>query len=165
MGKPRLKKVKELPLPRGTVDWKDRKGNTHTKSAYLTIPQPDGSSALIPTLEVDNLSKGLGVHFTPLGDGAEHLTAMQEKGLDWAAKIRICPLARWDVEMSFFLMLMQTSQGATGRVRILAAQSKPLSFIAVRCSVPSPKGVKCTPRPLEGSSTSNVGMRAELPSG
>ena len=92
-GKPRLKKVKELPPPRGTVDWKDRKGNTHTKAAHLSIPQPDGGSAPIPTLEVDDPSKGLGVHFTPLGDGSEHLTAMKDKGLDWAAKIRTRPLA------------------------------------------------------------------------
>ena len=67
--------------------------------------------------------------------------------------------------MSIKKKLIQTSRGARGRVRILAAQSKPFSFIAVRCSVPSPKGVKCTPRPLEGSSTSNVGMRADPPSG
>ena len=100
-GKPRLKKVRELPPPSASFSTKDGK----VLPAHLTVPQPDGSVAPIPTFEPTDPAKGLGVHFVPAGNGAAHIREMKGKGLKWVDKITTRPLPSRDAWLSFYLSL------------------------------------------------------------
>jgi len=50
-----------------------------TFPAHLTVLQPDRRRELIPTFDVSDPSKMLGIHFVPKGDGAPHLTECAKK--------------------------------------------------------------------------------------
>ena len=67
-GKARLKWNKDLPDPMSHVTLKDGK----QAPSHLTVPQLDGGTALIPTIEVTETLKELGFFFNPAGDGAHH---------------------------------------------------------------------------------------------
>ena len=66
-GKARLKEVKDLPEPLG---WITRKDGTEAPT-HLSTPQPDGNTALIPTVEVTELSKEFGFSLTQQGTGSD----------------------------------------------------------------------------------------------
>ena len=102
-GEARLKRNKDLPDPIGHVTLKD---DTQAP-AHLTIPQPDGGTALIPTIEVAESSKELGSFFNPAEDGTHHQTEMKGKGLMWVDNILTRPLPTRTAWLSFFLTLMQ----------------------------------------------------------
>ena len=101
-GKVGLKQNKDLPDPINHVTLKD---GTQAPS-HLTVPQPDGGRALIPTIEVTESSKELGFFFNPAGDETLHQMEMKGKGLPWVDNIRTCPLPTRDTWLSFFLTLM-----------------------------------------------------------
>ena len=61
-----LKKIKDLPTPRSLIET-DVIGEI--APSHISISQPDGSRAPIPTLEVYEPSKMLGVYFCPAGEG------------------------------------------------------------------------------------------------
>ena len=88
-GQPKLKNPKDLPPP----IWYVTREDESVAPAHITVPQPDGSTALIPTMEVMEFSKGLGVLFNVAGDGTDHLINMKKKGLTWRGKLLICPFS------------------------------------------------------------------------
>ena len=82
------------------------KGHTlHTSISGYHGPQEDGSTALIPTLDIKESTKGLGVYFNVVGDGIDHLSNIREKGMTWIDKMCTKPWPTRDVCMSFFLQL------------------------------------------------------------
>ena len=68
-GKASLKKVRAMPPPGGTLT----NAGGLLVPAHFTVPMPVGSSPRIPTLEVTQEDKMLGVFFSPAGDGSGHL--------------------------------------------------------------------------------------------
>jgi len=55
--------------------------------SHISVTQPDGSTVPIPTLEVDEPSKMLGIYFCPAGDGTKHVTSMTAKGASWLDRL------------------------------------------------------------------------------
>ena len=66
-----------MPEP---LRWIPRKYGTQAP-VHLLIPQPDGNTALIPTVKVTKSSKELKIFFNPTGDGLHHQAQMRKKGL------------------------------------------------------------------------------------
>jgi hypothetical protein len=50
----------------------------------MTVPLPDGTSALMPTLPPTTASLMLGIWFGPASQGTKHVAKMCLKGIDWA---------------------------------------------------------------------------------
>ena len=100
-GRAKLKELEDLPAPIGEVVRKDGT----IAPAHITIPQPDGSVLPIVTLNVDEPSKMLGMHFAPIGDTTHHMEMMKKKGLDWVDRIATRPLPRRDAWLSFHAQL------------------------------------------------------------
>ena len=84
-----MKRLMELPTPIGHVVIDDEETLT---PAHIRILQPDGSTTLIPTLEIMESAKGSGVYFNVVGDGTDHLSNMREKGMTWIDKLCTKPL-------------------------------------------------------------------------
>ena len=84
-----MKRLKELPPPICHVIIDDE---GTLAPAHIRIPQPDGSMALIPTLDITELLKGLGIYFNVVGDGTDQLSNMQEKGMTWIDILGTKPL-------------------------------------------------------------------------
>ena len=68
--------------------------------AHIRIPQPDGSTTLIPTLDIDESAKSVGVYFNVMGGGTNNLSNMREKGMMWINKLGTKLLTTEDVRMS-----------------------------------------------------------------
>ena len=101
-GKPQMKRMEELPTPIGQVViyYEGTRAPAH-----IRIPQPDGSTALIPTLKITESAKGLGVYFNVVGGGTDHLSHIQEKGMMRIDKLDPKLLPTRYAWMSFFLQL------------------------------------------------------------
>ena len=99
---PQLKRIDEVPSPIARVERKDGT----IAPAHLTIPQPDGPALPITTLDVLTVSKMLGVHFAPVGDGTAHVEAMRGKGMDWVDKMKTQALLTQDAWLSFYIQLL-----------------------------------------------------------
>ena len=69
-GKAKLKQNRDFPDPISHMILKD---NTQVP-AYLTVLQPNGRTALIPTIEVTESLEELGFFFSPAGDVMHHQT-------------------------------------------------------------------------------------------
>jgi len=76
-----------------------------TAPSHTSILQPDGMSVPIQPHDMSELSKMLGVHYAPIGDGSKHIIKITDKGFDWANNIAIRPLFYRNTCMSFFLQL------------------------------------------------------------
>ena len=79
-----MKKLKELPTPIGHVVIEDE---GTLAPAHIIIPQPVGSTALIPTLNISELAKGSGVYLNVVGGGIDHLSNIRDKGMTWIDKL------------------------------------------------------------------------------
>ena len=71
-------------------------GRGDSAPSHISVMQPDGSRVPIPTLEVDDPSKMLGVYFCPAGDGTKHVTLMTAKGTSWLDRLQPKSLPRKD---------------------------------------------------------------------
>ena len=96
-GRAKLMNLTHLPEPTDEVLMKDGT----VAPSHLTVPQPDGSLAPIPTLDVTESSKMLGVHFSPAGDSTSHIVNMREKGYKWVERLKTRPLPPRDAWFSF----------------------------------------------------------------
>ena len=92
--------ISDLPAPTAFVT----NGNEIYPS-HISIPQPDGSKALIITYDVTTASKMLGVHFSPAGNSHTHISHMVQKGLDWVDCLQTKPVSRGNAWLSFYLQL------------------------------------------------------------
>ena len=93
-GKACQKMIKDLPSPRSLIET-DVTGEM--APSHISIPQPYRSMVPIPTLEVDEPSKMLGVYICPAGEGIKHV--------GWLDRLQTKPLPTKDVWLSFFLQL------------------------------------------------------------
>ena len=102
-GKASLKRRSHFPPPADRFTLDDGK----LAVGHIHIPQPDGATKYIPTREVDEAEKMLGVHFKPLGTGKEHMEAMCKKGYDWADRLDTRPLPCQDTWFNFDLQVLK----------------------------------------------------------
>ncbi|KAL7534941.1 hypothetical protein ACHAXR_006173 [Thalassiosira sp. AJA248-18] len=103
-GKMRLKSRSQLPAPSALIEVK-KDGTITLEPSHISIPQPDGTMAPIPTVDVATATEMLGVFFAPVGNGAPHITDMREKGVKWAGRLEVQLLPICDIWLSFFLQL------------------------------------------------------------
>jgi len=83
-GRAKLSTLKNLPEPEFAVEVKDK----GLQPAHITVPQPDGSSAPIPTVDVTESTEMLGIFFAPTGDSTVHIEHMCQKGQDWVDRVK-----------------------------------------------------------------------------
>ncbi len=79
--KTKLKLLKKLPKPTAMVKVKLKDGSEGLEPSHISLPQPDGSQAPIPTKEVSEATEILGVLFAMVGNGLPHMEMMKDKGL------------------------------------------------------------------------------------
>ena len=72
-GRAKLKSLRDLPEASSTLTLDSGK----EAPAHIVIPQPDGTSCPIQTLDVTEASKMLGIHFVPKGDSTTHIENMR----------------------------------------------------------------------------------------
>lgn len=97
-----MKKTADLPPPSSWVDVPSKgTKSAYTAPSHISIRQPDGTRAPIPTLEPDEAATMLGFNFAPFGDSSEHVSCMVEKGLDWVDSVTTRPLPPRDAWFSF----------------------------------------------------------------
>ena len=104
-GRARMKRRRQLPQPQCMVEIEE-KGKKRQVPSHISIPQPDGSTAPIPTRDVTEATEMLGVFFKPLGDSLDHIKEMCAKGYEWADRLDLRPLPPRDAWLSFFLQLL-----------------------------------------------------------
>jgi hypothetical protein len=73
--------------------------------SHLTVPLPDHTNALIPTLPTSTVSLMLGIWFGPLSHGTKHILEMCHKGHIWADKLHVWPVSHSEAWTSFTLQL------------------------------------------------------------
>ena len=88
------------------MSWKFDRGKAVLKSKeevsrhVISIPQSDGTTAVIP-LEANHVTKKtLGVWSNPLNKPTVPLEKLKTKGLDWVDKLRVRPLERKNTWLS-----------------------------------------------------------------
>eukprot|EP00956_Cyclotella_meneghiniana_P029484 scaffold71429_cov59-Cyclotella_meneghiniana.AAC.1 len=88
------------------MSWKFDRGKAVLKSKeevsrhVISIPQSDGTTAVIP-LEANHVTKKtLGVWSNPLNNPTVPLEKLKTKGLDWVDKLRVRPLERKNTWLS-----------------------------------------------------------------
>ena len=86
-------KLKELSTTIGHVVI-DNEGTL--APAHIIIPQPDGSTTLVPMLDITESAEGLRVYFNVVGSRTNYLSNMWEKGMMWINKLGIKPLPTQD---------------------------------------------------------------------
>ena len=86
-GHTKLKLLSKLPEHRALVEVKKKVGTVRLAPSHISIPQPNGVHANIPTMDVSEATKMLGVLFALVGNGILHIKTMREKGLKWVDKL------------------------------------------------------------------------------
>jgi len=104
-GQTKLKTLSQLPDPVALVEVKQKDGSVKLAPSHISIPQPNGAPVYIPTMDVSEATKMLGVLFAPIGNGIPHIEMMREKGLDWVDKLKTRPLHKRDAWLSLFIQL------------------------------------------------------------
>ena len=85
------------------MEVKQKDGTVKLAPSHISIPQPNGAPANIPTMDVSEATKMLGVLFAPVGNGIPHIKMMREKGLEWVDKLTTRPLPKRDAWLSLFI--------------------------------------------------------------
>ncbi len=86
-GQAKLRTVKALPESIAPITLLSDK----IAPSHLRVPLPDGTSAPIPTLCIDNPSLMLGIYFGLTSGGGTHIYKMAKNGFIWADWIKSCP--------------------------------------------------------------------------
>ncbi len=92
-----MKSLQDLPKPTCFI-----KHEGELLPSHISIPQLNGTNALIITHDVATASKMLGFEFSPAGNSLTHVKGMVMKGLDWEDCLHTRPLLRRDAWLSFY---------------------------------------------------------------
>ena len=101
-GRAKLNTLKNFPEPEFAVEVKEK----GLQPAHITVPQPDGSNAPIPTVDVTESTEMLGIFFAPTGDSTVHIERMCQKGHDWVDRVKARPLQPSDAWLSFMYQVL-----------------------------------------------------------
>jgi hypothetical protein len=113
-----MKEIKDMPEPSAWVESKQEDGSIKLLPSHISVSQPDGTRIPIPTLEVTDASKMLGVYSCPAGDGVPHMEAMIAKGEEWVDQLKTRPLPPRDAWLSFLVQLYPAMSFGLGCVII-----------------------------------------------
>ena len=91
-GRAKMKTLRQLPRPLTHVVL----ATGPPQPSHITVPQPNGDAASIPTIDCKTDMEMLGIFFAPASDGTAHIQQMCKKGFTWADRLKAKPLPTRD---------------------------------------------------------------------